>query len=200
VDDDRDTVPDRDATSEGLGGFEFEVRYDPAILVLREIVATDFLGTFEVVCIVRDVDSAFQPGHAPIGCVRVGSDPGPQGSGAIATLKFRPLAPGTTQLELFGARLAGPLGEDIPISTEHASISVEYAEDHTAAVRIKPSDFRVSEDVPLFAVTIEVADLTHYGLLPVDGDRDGTVDFHRLSDGLGAFDSRSITTHPSWSL
>jgi len=106
-----------------LGGFEFTVRYDPAILEFVGVEKGPFLASTgrRVVCL----DPTVIPGSVHYVCVTLGAmPPGADGSGVLATLTFAPTAPGTSPLQLEQPILAAPSGQALPAASEDASITV----------------------------------------------------------------------------
>jgi hypothetical protein len=120
-DDDRDTVPDRTVSSEGLAALEFVLHFDPAILQVTDVQAGDFIRSAgrSTYCLERTPE----PGQFAVGCASTGSAPGRQGSGTLATVTLTPLADGTTYLAL-EADLAGPLGDPIDATVEGGIVEV----------------------------------------------------------------------------
>ncbi len=120
-DDDRDTQADRFVPSEGLGGYELEFHVDPAVARVSRVEGGDFLDRAgrSTQCFQRTPE----PGEYGLACVSVGSAPGPQGSGTLATITFEPVANGVSFLVL-DAQLAGPLGDDVPIIVEGGIVEV----------------------------------------------------------------------------
>lgn len=122
-DDNRDDVPDRQVVSEGLGAFEFTIRFDPAILAPLEATAGPDLGRtgrpFQ--CLRPDE----KRGEFSFGCISFGTEPaGTQGTVTLAAVTFRALATGTSPLDL-DVVLAGPLGSDqVPVAVHDGSVTV----------------------------------------------------------------------------
>ena len=121
-DDDRNTVPDREEPSEGLGAYEFTLTYDPAVVEATGAAAGTFLASTGrgVQCLGRVPEA----GQYVVGCISNGAAAGPQGAGQLAEVTFRPLATGISALTL-DAELAGPLSDDIPISIESGLVVVQ---------------------------------------------------------------------------
>jgi hypothetical protein len=121
-DDNRDTTPDREEPSEGLGAYELTVTYEPALLEATGGAAGTFLGSTgrSVQCFGRSPE----PGQYSLGCISKGGAPGPQGAGQLAEITFRPLTSGISGLEL-SAELGGPLADDIPVVLDSGLVSIE---------------------------------------------------------------------------
>ena len=165
-DDDRDTEPDREVESIGMGAFEFTIRYDPAVLALAEVRPAADLERAE---------RAFQclppleekPGSVSFGCVSPGPEPaGPQGDIGLAEVAFEPLAAGATFL-LLEAALTGPLGTDsIPVEVRPGAVRVTGRPQPTATLRgattPEPSNTAAPEQTALPSTTAPLSgeDLT----------------------------------------
>jgi len=109
-DDDRDTTPDRFEPSDGLGAFELTFTFNSAAIEVIDVEAGQFLENAgsNAECLEREP----REGQYSVGCVTFGSRAGPQGSGRLAEVTFRPLANGTTNLSL-DAQLSGPLADPV---------------------------------------------------------------------------------------
>lgn len=109
-----------------LGAFEFNLAFDPAVLAFEGVEASGFLGSTgrSVGCVDADF---FTPQHDifAFACATLGPEPpGPSGAGVLATAKFHPIGRGPSPLSLSGVKLAGTLGQDIPVSAEGNSIII----------------------------------------------------------------------------
>ena len=109
-DDDRDTVPDRELPSTGLGAFEILVHFDPDVVRVVEAEAGPFIANTGRTT--QCFDRTPERGQYALACVTSGSADGPQGSGTLATVTLRPLANGVSYLVL-DAQMSGPLGDSI---------------------------------------------------------------------------------------
>jgi hypothetical protein len=120
-DDDRDTVPDRQEPSEGLGAFEFVLTYNPDVLEVTEVQGGDFIGSAgrTAQCFQRIPEL----GQYAFACASTGSAPGAQGEGTLATITLVPLTNGASFLEL-EVDLAGPLGDGIEATVEGGIVEV----------------------------------------------------------------------------
>ncbi len=97
-----------DATD--LGGFEFRLGYDPALLQVLEVEPGPFLastGRFTGV-----LGPIHDDGMAAVafGGYSYGGGAGPSGKGVLATVVFHPLGPGTTPLTLTSGQLSDTTG------------------------------------------------------------------------------------------
>jgi hypothetical protein len=109
-DDNRDTTPDREETSNGLGAFEFSIEYDASKLAFEGARSGPDLGrtgrTYQCLAPRQDEDLV------TYGCISSGQGPdGPQGTLSLAQMTFRPVSAGSSPLYLSG-EISGPLGSD----------------------------------------------------------------------------------------
>jgi len=113
-DDNRDTVPDRQVPSTGLGAFEVTIRYDEQVLRFVAAEEGPDLGSSgrSFYCL----PPALDVGRVSFGCVSPGPQPsGPQGTMTLAAITFEPIGAGASPLVL-EADLSGPLGADtVPV-------------------------------------------------------------------------------------
>jgi hypothetical protein len=124
-DDNRDTVPDRFVPSRGLAAYEIELRYHSGVMEVIGAEAGDILRQDgrSVQCFERRPE----PGLYMLGCASIGDREGPQGGGELARIRVRPLANGTSFINLH-VELGGPLGDDIPVEvTGHGVVEVQGA-------------------------------------------------------------------------
>jgi hypothetical protein len=171
---------------DGLGGYEFELEWDPAILTFSSFTNGPFLSSTgrNVFCLPpdldRDNDTVDDPGYVKVGCGTLGpTPPGPQGSGEIATLTFATLQTGTSEKAFASVGLADPLGSDIPARSVDGNVEVTSAATPTPAGR--PGDVNCDGEVD----SIDAALILQYGAgligsLPCqqngDVNGDGSVD------------------------
>jgi len=122
-DDNRDTVPDREVGSAGLGAFEMTIQYDPAVLTFTGVHEGPDLNrsgrSFDCLPPALELDSV------SFGCVSLGPEPsGPQGTMTLAALTFEATRSGTSPLVLEAA-VTGPLGADtVPIDIRGGIVRV----------------------------------------------------------------------------
>lgn len=125
-DDDRDTVPDRESPSNGLGAFELLLTFDPDVVRVESGDPGPFIENSgrHAQCFDREPER----GQYALACVTTGDEDGAQGSGTLATIILRPLANGTSFLRL-DAQLSGPLGDSIPVRVDGGIIEVRGGPD-----------------------------------------------------------------------
>ncbi|MCH8851011.1 MAG: hypothetical protein IIC89_09315 [Chloroflexi bacterium] len=104
--------PEGPVPSVGMAAFEVRLSFDPAIIDVIDITASDFISSSgrNAQCF----QQSREPGLHAVACVSVGKRPGVQGSGTLATVTLRPISNGIAELGL-EASLSGPLGD--PIAT-----------------------------------------------------------------------------------
>ena len=102
--------PEGSVPSVGMAAFEVRLSFDPAIIDVLDIAASDFISSSgrNAQCF----QQSREPGMHAVACVSVGSRPGVQGSGTLATATLRPISNGISALGL-EAGLSGPLGDPI---------------------------------------------------------------------------------------
>ena len=104
--------PEGPVPSVGMAAFEVRLSFDPAIIDVIDITASDFISSSgrNAQCF----QQSREPGLHAVACVSVGKRPGVPGSGTLATVTLRPISNGSAELGL-EASLSGPLGD--PIAT-----------------------------------------------------------------------------------
>jgi len=106
-----------------LGGFEFDLLYEPAVLSLVRVEAGPFLGSSGR----RDecLDPQMAAGSVHFVCVTLGAMPaGPDGSGVLAVLTFDATSEGTSFLRFGETAVVRPDGQPITATTVDASVTV----------------------------------------------------------------------------
>lgn len=98
--------------------------YDPERVRVTEVEAGDFLGDESQATVLADTS---QPGRLVLGASRLGDAPGVRGSGVVAKITFRAVAPGSTDLR-FEAKRSRALGSSLqalaPVDVAPATIQV----------------------------------------------------------------------------
>jgi hypothetical protein len=110
----------------GLGSYEWQITYDPAVLNFVSVVDGPFLGSTgrSVFCLAPILDV----GSVRFGCVTAGVSPEPpSGSGVLSTVTFSAVAEGTSALNFKFASLSDPLGNDIPTGVQGGEVVVSTA-------------------------------------------------------------------------
>jgi Cohesin domain len=108
---------------DNLGAYEFKLQYNPSIVELAGVTDGGFLGSTgrSVFC----PPPILSDGMIRFGCVSAGLAPAPSGTGRLAEVVFRALAPAdNSPLTLSMCSLADPLGRSIDFSTGSGSVSV----------------------------------------------------------------------------
>jgi hypothetical protein len=125
-DDDRDTVPDRELPSVGMGAFELLLEFDPDVVRVDGADAGPFIENSGRAA--QCFDREPRRGEYALACVTVGDLDGAQGSGTLATITLRPVANGTSFLRLT-AQASGPLGDAIPLQVDGGALTVRGGPD-----------------------------------------------------------------------
>ena len=128
-----------DATN--IAAFEFRLKYDPDVLKLEGVTATDFLKSTGrgVFCQRATVDPvAVEPGNVWFGCATQNKNGGPpvSGSGVVARLTFSTSGPGLTYLTFSRMPLlADDMSEDCcaPVSLTESAVRVIAPDQPTPA-------------------------------------------------------------------
>jgi subtilisin family serine protease len=99
-----------------LGGFEFELRYDPGVVSVERVVMGDLLGSSgrEVYSLGPQVDEG--AGRLLFGGFSVGAAPGASRGGILAEITFRAQRDGDPALELGAAQLISAGGDSQPVT------------------------------------------------------------------------------------
>ncbi len=129
-------MPNR-LTVAGGGGFAFNIRVKAAsnlqkvsLMVRYDPAVAEFDRGLEGVIMRGDgTATAFTavkagPGMVRVELARLGSSRGATGNGPVASLRFNPVAPGRTMIELVEARAETPTGATIPVTTAGADVTV----------------------------------------------------------------------------
>ena len=107
-----------------LASFETTVIYDASRLQVESVKISDWLSVSgrQIIPLGPDIDNA--AGRVTLGAVSFGSQPGANGSGVLATLRFRVIATGASQLNLQNAKMTDTQGAAIPLSTESGRVTI----------------------------------------------------------------------------
>ncbi|NQT61868.1 MAG: T9SS type A sorting domain-containing protein [Candidatus Marinimicrobia bacterium] len=91
-----------------LGNFQFDIIYDTEVIQVDTVLMGAFLGsTGRYISIIGPaIDNGTSPGRLSFGGISSGADPGPDGSGVLATITFNTQAYGNTTLELENVMLS----------------------------------------------------------------------------------------------
>jgi LPXTG-motif cell wall-anchored protein len=109
--------------AQNLGAFQFTLIYDPAIVRFDTVRLEGFLGS------TGRAANALGPredeGRIMFGAFTLGRQPGPNGSGHLATVVMRALHPGQSSLELQNTQVTDIMGNTQPLTVEGAVVTVE---------------------------------------------------------------------------
>ena len=140
-----------------LSGFQFDVTYDPDVVAADGVVLGPFLSSTgrSITEIGPTIDN--EAGSTSYGATSSGTEPGPNGSGVLATITFHTVGPGSSSLHLGeNLTLTHTSGRVIPAITQDGSVTVA-----DALVNIEPSEatVRIGSSLTVTAVIEEVTDL-----------------------------------------
>ncbi len=107
-----------------LGGFEFELAYNPAVVHVRDIHLGPFLGSSgrQVQPLGPEIDN--QRGWAHFGGMSTGNAPGATGSGKLALITLLPRAEGESVLDLQEVKLSTPDGTPITTDVQDGKVRI----------------------------------------------------------------------------
>ena len=98
-----------------LGGFEFTLNYDPALIEFNEASLAAFLERSGREFSPTEVNMNSETGTISFAAFSLGAESGANGEGALATLSFKVLAEGPSSLEISNAQLVDITGHPLEI-------------------------------------------------------------------------------------
>jgi len=110
-----------------LGGFQFELTYDPTCVEAIGATLGPFLGSTGRS--VAEVGPTFEPGSVTYGAYSFGADPGPNGDGVLATITLEATSVGTSTLHLQDVVATDTIGVAIAVGTQDGNVRVTCHED-----------------------------------------------------------------------
>ena len=161
-----------------LGGYEFTLTWDGAILSFVSVTNGPFLGSTgrTVTCSAPAVTAT----SVAFGCQTTGPGPGPNGSGALATVQFATVGPGTSALALSGVNVTNTSGGPFTVNTNGGLVTVQVptatptaTPTPTATVTPTPTSVSVSLGAQADAGVFMNNPNSNFGAVPnmnVDGD------------------------------
>lgn len=108
-----------------LGSFQFDLTYDPVIVQATDVTLGTFLGSTgrSIGVIGPIIDNT--AGQVTFGAFSFGSQPGPSGTGLLATINFSTAGVGSSLLDLQNSQVTDTLGNpQIPVTEEDGTVSV----------------------------------------------------------------------------
>ena len=109
-----------------LGGFEFELIYDPAVVWVTDVQIGDFLGSTERTDVSLGPEINNDTGITAFGGFTFGEHSGPDGSGELATISFLAQASGSTEVLLKNVQILNTEAALLtPLMTSNGSAVVE---------------------------------------------------------------------------
>ncbi len=115
-----------------LGGFQFSINYDPAVVAVESVIQGAFLKNTGRTVMFLDpvIDNAV--GKLSYGAFSFGNNPGPNGSGILATVKFTVLDPNCSTLTLDDLEITNTDGSFQSVNTADAVLIKRYAVNFTS--------------------------------------------------------------------
>ena len=116
-------------TPEGLGGYTLVMSYNPDVVHAVSVSDSGFVASTEnaVVCPASGIDN--DAGQLALLCftIPIFSQPGPQTSEprVLATIRFTPIAEGTSILDISGTTITDPQGNGLLATTSNGEVTVE---------------------------------------------------------------------------
>ncbi len=107
-----------------LGGFQFTLTYDPAVVHVEDATLGDFLDSTgrSAYPLSPQIDNT--TGRVTFGGYTLGNQPGASGSGTLAVITFSPQGAGETDLALQGAQVTDTTGATLSLSTQNGHLAV----------------------------------------------------------------------------
>ena len=110
-----------------LGGFQFDLTYDPSIVQVTEPALGDFLGSTgrNAVTVVSEANNV--EGRVTLAAVSIGSATGSSGAGVLATITCVAQGEGSTALELREVQVTDTAGDAQQATAEDGQVVVRSA-------------------------------------------------------------------------
>ncbi|MFQ6059591.1 MAG: poly-beta-1,6-N-acetyl-D-glucosamine N-deacetylase PgaB, partial [Anaerolineae bacterium] len=126
-----------------LGAFQFDLHYTPAIVQVEAITPGDFLASTgrAVSSVGPSIDN--DAGFARFGGFSFGTQPGPNGSGALALVRLRAVGAGTSPLDLERVQVLDTLVHPQVPRVEDGSATVEGGAEHRIHLPLALKDYHV---------------------------------------------------------
>ncbi len=107
-----------------LGGFQFTLAFSPDIVHAEGAQLGDFLGSTGrgTIPVGPDIDNV--AGTITFGAASFGDQPGPDGSGALATISFSPQATGASSLHLQDVQVTDTVTNPIYVNLQDGQVTV----------------------------------------------------------------------------
>ncbi|HBY99091.1 MAG: cohesin domain-containing protein [Ardenticatenaceae bacterium] len=119
-----------------LGAYEFDVVYNPQVVALENAVPSNFLGATVncnpnvARCVLTLGPLAPADGRKSVGAYTYGTGSGPSGNGTLVTLRFSPVSPGSSQIQLDKALITDTAANPTIPATEGTAVTVGSASYH----------------------------------------------------------------------
>ena len=107
-----------------LGGFEYTLQYDPAIVRVVDVQVGPFIGSSGRSVFVLGPNIDNERGEVRFGAFTFGQQPGASGEGVLSHIEFQPVARGRSSLVFSDARAADTSANYIPLMWLHDEVSI----------------------------------------------------------------------------
>ncbi len=107
-----------------LGAFEFDLLFAPAVVTVNNAILGDFLGSTGRTVIPPNPDIDNPTGRASFGAATFGSAPGPDGTGALATIAFTAQGLGESLLDLENVIVLDTQAQHQTVTVEDGTVRV----------------------------------------------------------------------------
>jgi general secretion pathway protein D len=106
-----------------VGAAPMQVRYDPKMLRLNDVVRGEFLADGQQAVFTKNIMN--DAGVASVQLSRMPGSPGMSGGGTLVTLNFQAIGKGTTSLMIPYLGVKNSQGQDIPASAPQLNINIK---------------------------------------------------------------------------
>ena len=110
--------------ADDLGAFEFDLLFAPAVVTVNNVILGDFLGSTGRTVIPPNPDIDNPTGRASFGAATFGSAPGPDGTGALATIAFTAQGLGESLLDLENVIVLDTQAQHQTVTVEDGTVRV----------------------------------------------------------------------------
>jgi len=144
---------------EDLGGFEFDLTYDPAIVQVTDVSLGPFLGSTgrNTGTIGPEIDNT--TGRVSFGAFSFGTELGPSGTGTLATITLSAAGAGTSLLDLQNTQVTDTQGNlQTPVTEEDGTVTVVASPTPTPTATATATPTLTPTGTPTFTPTPTATD------------------------------------------
>ena len=113
-----------------LGGFQWTLNFDPAVVRVEDVTLGDFLGSTGRSTAPLGPETDKDAGTVTFGAFSFGSQPGASRDGVLATLTLRSQAAGNSILDMQQVQVTDTVGRSQALRLEGGRVTVEAAGEH----------------------------------------------------------------------